>query len=66
MPNISRPTISRIGGWNTTPEMSPASKKFYDGFVAKYKAEPATYFAPLSYSAVYIVADAINRYFGVE
>jgi len=42
-------------------EVSPVSKKFYDGFVAKYKAEPATYFAPLSYSAVYIVADAIKR-----
>lgn len=42
-------------------EISPASKKFYDGFVAKYKVEPATYFAPLSYSAVYVVADAIKR-----
>lgn len=42
-------------------DVSPASKKFYAGFVAKYKAEPATYFAPLSYSAVYIVADAIKR-----
>ncbi len=41
-------------------DISPASKKFYDGFVAKYKEEPATYFAPLSYSAVYIVADAIK------
>ncbi len=41
-------------------DISPASKKFYDGFVAKYKVEPATYFAPLSYSAVYIVADAIK------
>ena len=27
-------------------DISPISKKFYDGFVAKYKAEPATYFAP--------------------
>jgi branched-chain amino acid transport system substrate-binding protein len=42
-------------------EISAVSKKFYDGFVAKYKVEPATYFAPLSYSAVYIVADAIKR-----
>lgn len=42
-------------------EISTASKRFYDGFVAKYKVEPATYFAPLSYSAVYIVADAIKR-----
>ncbi|MBN1243505.1 MAG: ABC transporter substrate-binding protein [Spirochaetales bacterium] len=37
-----------------------ASKKFYDGFVAKFKEEPATYFAPLSYSAIYIVAEAIS------
>jgi len=42
-------------------EISPVSRKFYDGFIAKYKAEPATYFAPLSYTAVYIVADAIKR-----
>ncbi|TFG85388.1 MAG: ABC transporter substrate-binding protein [Spirochaetales bacterium] len=42
-------------------DISPASKKFYTGFVAKYGVEPATYFAPLSYSAVYIVADAIKR-----
>jgi branched-chain amino acid transport system substrate-binding protein len=42
-------------------DISPISKKFFDGFVAKYKAEPATYFAPLSYSAVYIVAEAIKR-----
>jgi branched-chain amino acid transport system substrate-binding protein len=42
-------------------DVSPISKKFYDGFVAKFNTEPATYFAPLSYSAVYIVADAIKR-----
>ncbi|PKL09884.1 MAG: ABC transporter substrate-binding protein [Spirochaetae bacterium HGW-Spirochaetae-7] len=41
-------------------DISAASKKFYDGFVAKYKAEPATYFAPLSYSAVYVYADAVK------
>jgi branched-chain amino acid transport system substrate-binding protein len=42
-------------------DISPVSKKFYDGFVARYKAEPATYFAPLSYSAVYVFADAVKR-----
>ncbi|MBN2873595.1 MAG: ABC transporter substrate-binding protein [Spirochaetales bacterium] len=42
-------------------DISPVSKKFYDGFVAKFGIEPATYFAPLSYSAVYIAADAIKR-----
>ncbi|MCX7775950.1 MAG: ABC transporter substrate-binding protein [Rectinemataceae bacterium] len=42
-------------------DVNPVSKKFYDAFVAKYRMEPATYFAPLSYSAVYILADAIKR-----
>jgi branched-chain amino acid transport system substrate-binding protein len=42
-------------------DVSPASKKFYDGYVAKYNSEPATYFAPLSYSAVYILADALVK-----
>jgi len=42
-------------------DVSKASKAFYDGFVRKYKAEPATYFAPLSYSAVYIYAEAVKR-----
>ncbi|MDX9958500.1 MAG: ABC transporter substrate-binding protein [Clostridia bacterium] len=42
-------------------DVSPVSKKFYDGFVAKYSTEPATYFAPLSYSAVYVFADAVKR-----
>jgi len=41
-------------------DISAASKKFYDGFVKKYKSEPATYFAPLSYSAVYVYADAVK------
>lgn len=42
-------------------DISKPSKAFYDGFVAKYKVEPATYFAPLSYSAVYVVVEAIKR-----
>jgi len=41
-------------------DSNAASKTFYTGFVAKYKEEPATYFAPLAYSAVYVVADAIK------
>lgn len=41
--------------------INPVSKKFYDGFVAKYNEEPATYFAPLSYSAVYLIKEAIER-----
>jgi len=42
-------------------DVNPVSLKFYNGYMAKYKAEPATYFAPLSYSAVYILADALKR-----
>jgi len=41
-------------------DISATSKKFYDGFVTKYTAEPAAYFAPLSYSAVYVYADAVK------
>jgi branched-chain amino acid transport system substrate-binding protein len=40
---------------------SPSSKHFYDAYVKEYGKEPATYFAPLSYSAVYILKDAIKR-----
>lgn len=39
---------------------NPVSKKFYDGYVKKYKEEPATYFAPLAYSAMFILADGIK------
>jgi len=42
-------------------DTSAASKKYYDAFKAKYKEEPATYFGPLSYSAIYVIADAIKR-----
>ncbi|MDF1569478.1 MAG: ABC transporter substrate-binding protein [Spirochaetaceae bacterium] len=41
--------------------ISDVSKKFSEGYEAKYGAQPATYFAPLGYSAVYMVADAIER-----
>ncbi len=50
------------GMW--APSMSnvnPVSKHFYDAYVKKYNEPPATYFAPLSYSAIYIVKDAIER-----
>jgi branched-chain amino acid transport system substrate-binding protein len=41
--------------------ISPVSKKFYDAYVKAYGAAPTNYFAPLSYSAVNIIADAIKR-----
>ena len=42
-------------------DISDVSQKFYDGYVEKYNNEPATYFAPLCYTAVYIIKDAIER-----
>ena len=41
-------------------EVSAVSKRFYDAYVAEYGSEPATYFAPLSYSAIMILAEAIR------
>jgi len=40
---------------------SPASKHFLDAYVKEYGKEPATYFAPLSYSAVFILKEAIQK-----
>jgi branched-chain amino acid transport system substrate-binding protein len=40
--------------------VSDVSKKFYDAYVAKYGSEPGTYFAPLSYSAIMILAEAVE------
>ena len=40
---------------------SPASKHFLEAYVKEYGKEPATYFAPLSYSAVFILKEAIER-----
>ena len=41
-------------------ENNTASAKFYKAYVARFKEEPATYFAPLAYSAIYILADGIK------
>ena len=46
--------------------ISEVSKRFSEGYVAKYGAEAATYFAPLGYSAVYMVAQAIEEAGSVE
>lgn len=40
---------------------SKVSKHFWDAYVAKYNEEPATYFCPLGYTNVYVVAQAIAR-----
>jgi branched-chain amino acid transport system substrate-binding protein len=53
--------VMLYGMWSPAMnDNNPASAKFYKNYVAKYKEEPATYFAPLSYSAVYILADGIK------
>ena len=42
-------------------EVSDVSQQFYDGYVDTYDETPATYFGPLSYSAIYIIAEAVER-----
>jgi len=42
-------------------EVSPVSKHFWDAYIARWNEEPATYFAPLGYTNVYVVAQAIER-----
>ncbi len=53
--------VMLYGMWSTAlNDTIPASKTFYDSYVKKFKEEPATYFAPLAYSAIYILADGIK------
>jgi len=42
-------------------DISQVSKHFWDAYVAKYGEDPATYFCPLGYTNVYVVAQAIAR-----
>jgi len=49
------------GMWSPSMNKNiPASAKFYKSYVTKYKEEPATYFAPLAYDAIYILAEGIR------
>ncbi len=41
-------------------DTNKASAAFYKAYVAKQKEEPQTYFAPLSYSAIYVLANAVK------
>ncbi len=55
------PNVMLYGMWSTAMNNNnPSSAKFFKNYVAKYKEEPATYFAPLAYSAVFILADGIK------
>ena len=59
--------IMLYGMWApSVNDISPASKRFYDAYVAANGAAPTSYFAALSYSAVYIIADAIKRAGGTD
>ena len=53
--------VMLYGMWSPAMnENNVASAKFYKAYVAKFREEPATYFAPLAYSAIYILADGIK------
>ena len=41
--------------------ISSVSAAFWDAYVEMYEEEPATYFCPLGYTNVYVVAEAIER-----
>ena len=47
-------------------DISPVSKRFYNAYIAANKTPPTSYFAALSYSAVYIMADAVKRAGGLD
>ncbi|MEJ5184631.1 MAG: ABC transporter substrate-binding protein [Rectinemataceae bacterium] len=53
--------VMLYGMWSPAiNDINPVSAKFYKNYIAKYKEEPATYFAPLAYSAVYVLAEGIK------
>jgi branched-chain amino acid transport system substrate-binding protein len=54
--------VALYGMWAPSiKEVSPVSKHFWDAYVGEYKQEPATYFAPLGYTNIFFVAEAIKR-----
>ena len=53
--------VMLYGMWSPAiNDINQVSAKFYKNYIAKFREEPATYFAPLAYSAVYIVAEGIK------
>jgi ABC-type branched-chain amino acid transport systems, periplasmic component len=59
--------VMLFGMWSPAMnKVSPASKKFYDSYLAAYKVAPTSYFAALSYSGIYILRDAIQKAGGVD
>lgn len=54
--------VSLYGMWAPSiSEVSDVSAHFADGYMAAQGELPATYFAPLSYSAIMIIAEAVER-----
>jgi branched-chain amino acid transport system substrate-binding protein len=54
--------VSLFGMWaSSLKDVSAPSKHFWDAYIAEYKTEPTSYFAPLAYTNVYVLADAINK-----
>lgn len=53
--------VMLYGMWSPSlNDTNKDSKRFYDGYVKKYREEPATYFAPLAYTAMYVLTDGIK------
>lgn len=54
--------VMAYGMWAPSiKDVSPVSQHFWDAYIAMFGEEPATYFAPLGYTNVYVVAEAIAR-----
>jgi len=59
--------IMLYGMWSPAMnKISPASKKFFDNYSKAVGAAPTSYFAALSYSAMYLLSDAIKKAGGVD
>lgn len=54
--------VTLYGMWAPSiKDVSEVSQHFWDAYNARWNEEPATYFAPLGYTNVYVVAQAIER-----
>jgi branched-chain amino acid transport system substrate-binding protein len=54
--------VTLYGMWAPSlNDVSDVSRKFSDAYEAKHNVLPATYFAPLGYTAVMIIAEAVEK-----
>ncbi|MBB6482528.1 ABC transporter substrate-binding protein [Spirochaeta isovalerica] len=59
--------VTLYGMWAPSiSKVSAVSKKFQDAYEAKYGETPATYFAPLGYTSIEIIAKAVEQAGSVE